>query len=84
MIVEGVETDCQADYFSPDPPQIFGQGWLYGRPVSIEQFESLLVENLAATLSAVAQTAKAPSSEDGESDWVTKPGRLQIMGSRVA
>ena len=84
VIVEGVETDCQANYFSPDPPQIFGQGWLYGRPVTIEKFERLLVENLAATLSAVAQNAKPPVSQDPELEWTTKPGRLQIMGSRVA
>jgi sensor c-di-GMP phosphodiesterase-like protein len=84
VIVEGVETDCQADYFSPEPPQIFGQGWLYGRPVPIEKFEGLLQDNLAATLSAVAQNAKPPVSEDPEAEWTTKPGRLQIVGSRVA
>ncbi len=84
VIVEGVETDCQADYFSPEPPQIFGQGWLYGRPVSIDKFEGLLVDNVAATINAAAPAAKAPASEAPESDWITKPGRLQIVGSRVA
>jgi sensor c-di-GMP phosphodiesterase-like protein len=84
VIVEGVETDCQADYFSPDPPQIFGQGWLYGRPVTVEKFEGLLVDNMAAALAGVAHNGKHPASQDSESEWTTKPGSLQIVGSRVA
>jgi sensor c-di-GMP phosphodiesterase-like protein len=43
VIVEGVETDHQADYFSPVEQKIYGQGWLFGRPVTAEQFHGLLV-----------------------------------------
>jgi sensor c-di-GMP phosphodiesterase-like protein len=84
VIVEGVETDRQANYFSPDPPQVYGQGWLYGRPVSIDDFKGLLVENLATTLAAAAYASRPPASRESDSDWITKPGKLQIMGSRVA
>jgi sensor c-di-GMP phosphodiesterase-like protein len=84
VIVEGVETDRQADYFSPDPPQVYGQGWLYGRPVSAEEFEGLLSDNMVAVLAAAAAFSKPATSQDGESDWTTKPGRLQIMGTQVA
>ncbi len=84
VIVEGVETDHQANYFSPDPPQVYGQGWLYGRPVSIKEFEGLLVANLATALAAVAHAAKPPGSQEADSDWTTKPGKLQILGTRVA
>jgi len=80
VIVEGVETDHQADYFTADPPQVYGQGWLYGRPVAFENFQGLLIDNLTATLAA----SKPPVSQDGEDDWKMRPGKLQIVGSRVA
>lgn len=84
VIVEGVETDRQADYFSPNPPQVYGQGWLYGRPVSFEKFEGFLAANLSTALTAMANAAKPPVSHEPDSDWTTKPGKLQILGSRVA
>ncbi|MGC1461117.1 MAG: EAL domain-containing protein [Terracidiphilus sp.] len=84
VIVEGVETDHQANYFSPIPPQVYGQGWLYGRPVSIKEFEELLVSNMATALAAVAHAAKLPASQEADSEWTTKPGKLQILGTRVA
>ena len=84
VIVEGVETDRQANYFSPDPPQVYGQGWLYGRPVSIEKFEGLLVDNLATSLAAVPHIAKVPVSKEPDAEWTTKPGKLQILGTKVA
>lgn len=83
VIVEGVETDHQADYFTPNPPQVYGQGWLYGRPVPFDQFEGLLIDNMAAMLAAAA-ISRPPVSQDPESDWKTRPGKLQILGSRVA
>jgi sensor c-di-GMP phosphodiesterase-like protein len=43
VVVEGVEIDHQANYFVPSEEQhIYGQGWLYGRPVSAEEFQAQL------------------------------------------
>jgi sensor c-di-GMP phosphodiesterase-like protein len=84
VVVEGVETDRQANYFPIDPPQIYGQGWLYGRPVSLEAFQGLLADNLKTMLAAYAPAPKPPASQEPEDEWTTKPGKLQIMGSRVA
>jgi len=70
VVVEGVETDRQADYFSPSSRQrIFGQGWLYGRPVSAEEIKALLAgdrspvaakEELALAWSDGAQVLETP------------------------
>ena len=84
VVVEGVETDHQANYFPIDPPQIYGQGWLYGRPVSLEAFQGLLAANLKTMLAAYTPVPKPPASEEPEDEWTTKPGKLQILGSRVA
>jgi predicted signal transduction protein with EAL and GGDEF domain len=70
VVVEGVETDRQADYFSPSTRQrMFGQGWLYGRPVSAEEIKALLArdkspmaaqEELALAWSSRAQILEMP------------------------
>jgi len=44
VIVEGVETGQQASYFADADHSILAQGWLFGRPVSAEAFQSLLNE----------------------------------------
>jgi sensor c-di-GMP phosphodiesterase-like protein len=45
VVVEGVETHQQADYFSTSTQRIYGQGWLYGHPVSAEEFHHLLADD---------------------------------------
>jgi sensor c-di-GMP phosphodiesterase-like protein len=45
VIVEGIETGQQADYFSLSALSILGQGWLYGRAVATEEFHRLLAED---------------------------------------
>jgi sensor c-di-GMP phosphodiesterase-like protein len=45
VIVEGIETSLQANYFSSGTRPILGQGWLYGRPVTAEEFIRLLAED---------------------------------------
>jgi sensor c-di-GMP phosphodiesterase-like protein len=45
VVVEGLETTQQADYFSPDTQKIYGQGWLYGRPMPAEAFLSQLANS---------------------------------------
>ncbi len=44
VVVEGIETDQQALYFSNGTQRVYGQGWLYGRPLSAEAFRALLAE----------------------------------------
>ena len=44
VIVEGIETGQQADYFSPSARPILGQGWLFGCAVASEEFHRLLAE----------------------------------------
>jgi sensor c-di-GMP phosphodiesterase-like protein len=42
VIVEGIETQEQADYFAGKAQSILAQGWLFGRPVPAEEFLRLL------------------------------------------
>jgi sensor c-di-GMP phosphodiesterase-like protein len=42
VVVEGVETHQQADYFCNAKLPVYGQGWLYGRPVSADEFHGML------------------------------------------
>jgi sensor c-di-GMP phosphodiesterase-like protein len=38
VIVEGIETEQQADYFAATDLPILAQGWFFGRPVSADAF----------------------------------------------
>jgi sensor c-di-GMP phosphodiesterase-like protein len=38
VIVEGIESTTQADYFAAFDQQIHGQGWLFGRPMTSDAF----------------------------------------------
>ncbi len=42
IVVEGIETVEQADYFSGAIPGAHGQGWLFGRPVAAHEFKAQL------------------------------------------
>jgi sensor c-di-GMP phosphodiesterase-like protein len=44
VIVEGVETEQQAEYFTGPLKARSAQGWLYGRPISAAKFRQLLTE----------------------------------------
>ena len=57
VVVEGIETDRQADYFFPATQALYGQGWLFGRPVDAEDFHRLLAED--------REKALAPEKERG-------------------
>jgi sensor c-di-GMP phosphodiesterase-like protein len=45
LIVEGVETEEQADYFADAPGQTLAQGWLFGHPVRANEFKRILAED---------------------------------------
>jgi len=44
VVVEGVETEMQANYFATVDQTVFAQGWLFGRPVPVEEFLRLLAD----------------------------------------
>jgi sensor c-di-GMP phosphodiesterase-like protein len=71
VVVEGVECTQQADYFSPSEQRIYAQGWLYGRPMSVE---SLLLE--------LAGNPVLAPEEYGA--FTTKPGTLRVVSSVAA
>ena len=63
VVVEGVETEQQADYFSSVQQKIFAQGWLYGRPIAAEDFCRLLAgDSLRSAAVEVASTRPAAPS----------------------
>jgi sensor c-di-GMP phosphodiesterase-like protein len=41
VVVEGIETNQQAEYFRAAGRDILGQGWLFGKPVPAAQFRKL-------------------------------------------
>jgi sensor c-di-GMP phosphodiesterase-like protein len=45
VVVEGIETEQQANYFFHPKQTLYGQGWLYGHPVKVEEFHRLLAED---------------------------------------
>jgi sensor c-di-GMP phosphodiesterase-like protein len=45
VIVEGVETEAQAGYFAAMEQPILAQGWLFGRPVTVDRFPGSLTRN---------------------------------------
>ncbi len=44
VVVEGIETKAQADYFAASNQRIHAQGWLFGRPVPARMFLQMLDE----------------------------------------
>ena len=42
VVVEGIETELQADYFATYDRPILAQGWLFGYPVAADEFLCLL------------------------------------------
>jgi sensor c-di-GMP phosphodiesterase-like protein len=57
VVVEGIESEGQADYFSTENIRIYGQGYLYGRPVPAREFYMILglsAEHLPVTIDASA------------------------------
>jgi sensor c-di-GMP phosphodiesterase-like protein len=47
VVVEGIETSEQAEFFRKAGAGILGQGWLFGKPVTAAQFKKLIREKAA-------------------------------------
>jgi sensor c-di-GMP phosphodiesterase-like protein len=47
VVVEGVETEQQALYFTVNDEKVHGQGYLYGEPMPTEDFMLLMAPKLA-------------------------------------
>ncbi len=73
VVVEGVETYRQADYFNPSHQKIYAQGWLYGRPVTAQEFLLLLADEQTILTSPEAASA-----------FTTRPGALRIVSQQTA
>jgi len=54
VIVEGIETGPQAEYFSSLGRPALGQGWFFGYPVPAERFHRLLAEDEKKAQAAIA------------------------------
>jgi sensor c-di-GMP phosphodiesterase-like protein len=54
VIVEGIETAPQADYFSFLAQPVLAQGWFFGYPVPAERFQHLLAEDEQKTQAETA------------------------------
>lgn len=42
VVVEGIETESQADYFAGQNPPVLAQGWLFGYPMTADEFQRRL------------------------------------------
>lgn len=81
VVVEGVETQAQSDYFCPSEQKIYAQGWLYGHPVSAEGLLSQMANNHA--LASVREEHETEPVVD-LAEFIARPGTLQIVKSHVA
>lgn len=48
IVVEGVETQAQADYFKNLPFKVLAQGYYFGAPMGVQKARKLLAQNAAA------------------------------------
>ena len=58
IVVEGIETPAQRDYFAALKPQVEGQGWLFGRPTGAFAIRETLEEVspvFSATLASISK-----------------------------
>jgi sensor c-di-GMP phosphodiesterase-like protein len=65
VVVEGIETAAQADYFSGAGERILAQGWFFGRPVSAEAFHRLLAQD-ERKVPVTVDAATAPANALGK------------------
>ncbi|HUX45720.1 MAG TPA: EAL domain-containing protein [Terracidiphilus sp.] len=63
VVVEGVETEHQSNYFNSVGQKIFAQGWLYGRPVSAEVLSHLLAQESSGWVTEADVTPIRPAKQ---------------------
>jgi sensor c-di-GMP phosphodiesterase-like protein len=74
VIVEGIESEQQENYFSTNKRRpVFGQGWLYGRPIGADEFLALLAQNWS----------KSPVAVDSAPARRTNSVPVPISGYRI-
>jgi sensor c-di-GMP phosphodiesterase-like protein len=77
VIVEGVETEHQENYFSDNDRPMYGQGWLYGKPMSAEAFQLVLAENWARV--TVPEDPRLGRKTISVPELVAAPGPVQVI-----
>jgi sensor c-di-GMP phosphodiesterase-like protein len=75
VIIEGVENERQADYFglTADSERMYGQGYLYGHPVSIEEFNGVLADEQSRP-QVISSPVNARSANESNLRIVTSRG----------
>lgn len=63
IVVEGIETSTQADYFRSECPGASGQGWLFGRPVAAHEFRAQMLMR-GGTSSAAGEPPRTLLSDE--------------------
>ena len=66
VVVEGIESEEQAQYFSFRDKRIRAQGWLYGRPEPLEEFLRMLADSRARERRSGAQQRTKTAGWEGK------------------
>jgi sensor c-di-GMP phosphodiesterase-like protein len=84
VVVEGVETRMQSDYFNPNEQKIYAQGWLYGRPASAEAIQGLIANNQPVISTFSEPVKEEPEREMAIPQFSSKPGGPHLVEKRIA
>ena len=76
VVVEGVETTEQADYFASVAHPVLVQGWLFGHPAPAEQIQRLLAEDKKPSSAPPAGQSSKCSAQD-EPQTLLPPARSE-------
>lgn len=82
VVVEGVETKAQSDYFNPGEQKIHAQGWLYGHPGTAEELKSQLAAEPPVPIKIRPEIAQEPPVEIPEIE--TSLGKLHLVKTHIA
>ncbi len=66
VVVEGIETEEQAQYFTFRDKRMRAQGWLYGRPAPVEEFLRMLADSKAKGRRTGPQQRTGAAGWDGK------------------